>query len=84
MRARDVEISTSGLCYAKKPGCRDVSMVMRLLDLFWVIVYFLCFHTVLLRLLVLYGLYLFFSTYGVSFSPLEIGYKATRILILVG
>ena len=43
---------------------------MRLLDL--------CFYMVLLRLLVLYGLCLFFY-FGVSFSPLGIGYKATRV-----
>jgi hypothetical protein len=27
----------------------------------------------------IYDLYLFFSTYGVSYSPLEVGYRATRI-----
>jgi hypothetical protein len=32
----------------------------------------------LLHLLFLCDLY-FFSTYGVSFSPLEIGYRATRV-----
>jgi len=37
----------------------------------------------LLRFLVLHGLYPFFfpSTYGVSFGPLEIGYRATRVFV---
>ena len=55
---------------------------MTLLDLSWVTVYFLYVYMVLLRLPVLYGLYpFFFPTYGVSFSPLEIGYKATKVYV---
>ena len=53
---------------------------MRLLGLFWMIVYFLYICMVLLRLLVLCDLCLFLSTYVISFSPLKIGYRATRIL----
>jgi hypothetical protein len=34
---------------------------------------------VFVRFLVLYGLFLFFSTYGVSFGPLGVEYRATRV-----
>jgi hypothetical protein len=37
------------------------------------------FDLVLLHLLALCDLCPFFSTYGVSFGPLEVGYKATRV-----
>jgi len=51
---------------------------MKLLDLFWVIDYFLYIFIVLLHFLVLCGLCLS-STYGVSFGPLGVGYRATRV-----
>ena len=54
-------------------------LFLRLLGLCYVIAYFLCVYMELLRLPVLYGLYLFFTTYGVSFSPLDVGYKAGRV-----
>jgi len=41
-----------------------------------------CFPFIIMGLhlfLVLCGLYSFFSTYGVSFGPLGVGYVATRI-----
>jgi len=41
---------------------------------------FLYFFIMILRFLFLCDLCLFFSTYGVSFSPLEVGYRATRVL----
>ena len=44
-------------------------------------VYFLCVYMVLLRSLVLCDLCLF-STYGVSFRPLEVGYRATKVFDL--
>jgi hypothetical protein len=56
-----------------------VDLVTRLLGLFLVIGYFLYICMVLLPSLVLYGLCLFFPTYGVSYGSLEVGYRATRI-----
>jgi len=52
---------------------------MRLQALFLAISYFLCIYMEFRRFLVLCGSCLFFSTYGVSFSPLEMGHRATRV-----
>jgi len=51
---------------------------MRWLDLFLVKIYYLCVDMVLLLLLVLCDLYFFF-TYGVSFGPLRVGYRAKNV-----
>ena len=45
-----------------------VDLVTRRMVSFLVIMYFLCVGMTLLHLLVLYGLYLFFSTYDISFG----------------
>ena len=45
----------------------------------WKLIYFLCVCMVLLHSLVLCELCPFFSTYGVSLGPLEVGYRATRV-----
>jgi hypothetical protein len=51
-----------------------------LLDLFLVIIYFLYIFIMSLHFLVLYGLCPPFPpTYGVSFGPLGVGYKATKV-----
>jgi hypothetical protein len=48
---------------------------MRWLVLFFVM-YFVCFVMVLLHLLVLCGLYIFLSTYNVSFVPIGLTFMA--------
>jgi hypothetical protein len=58
-----------------------VDWVLKLLGLFLVINYFLCICIVLLHLLVLCGLYHFLFTYGVSFGPLEVSYRVTRVFV---
>jgi len=52
---------------------------MKLPDFLWVMGRFPFIFMGLLHFLVLCGLYLFFSTCGVSFGPLGVGYTATRI-----
>jgi len=49
---------------------------MRWLVLFLVVFYFLCVGMFLLNLLVLYGLYFFLSTCGVSFFLLGLTFRA--------
>ena len=56
-----------------------VDLIMRLLGLALVINYFLYICMLLLHSLVLCEFVPFVSAYGVSFRPLEVGYRATRI-----
>jgi len=55
-----------------------VDLIMKLPDLLWVMGCFPFIFMGLHHFLVLCGLY-FFSTYGVSFGPLGVGYTAARV-----